>query len=237
MRIAEEALMAYVDGELDSIAAARVEAAMADDPELAAAVARERALRQRLRSAFNPITEEPIPERLIAAARGETARPQPATSGPARRRGILRYGGALAAGILIGVFFGRVLPDRDSSQWRSHNGVLLASGELAQALDTQLASAPAAGSASIGLSFKAASGEYCRTFTTTQPRALAGLACRGAQGWHVPALMETRPSSNGEMRTASSAFPSALLDQVEARMPGEPLDADGERAARDAGWR
>jgi len=27
------------------------------------------------------------------------------------------------------------------------------------------------------------------------------------------------------------------LEQVDARMQGEPLNAEGERAARDAGWR
>jgi hypothetical protein len=144
----------------------------------------------------------------------------------------------MAAGILVGVLFGQMLPDRDSSLWRSGpDGMLMASGKLAQALDAQLASAPAAGIASIGLSFKAGSGEYCRTFTTPQPRTLAGLACRGPQGWYVPTLLETQAPSNGEMRTASTALPPALLDQVDARMEGEALDAEGERAARDAGWR
>jgi hypothetical protein len=238
MKIAEETLMAYVDGELDAASAARVEAALVDDPELAAAIARERALRQRLRTAFDPIVEEPVPERLIAAARGETTRPQTMASHSSRRRGTWHYWGAMAASVLIGVLFGKALPDRDSSLWRSGaDGVLLASGELAQALDTQLASAPSAGVAAVGLSFKADSGEYCRTFTTTQPSTLAGLACRSPQGWYVPTLMETQASSGGEMRTASSALPSALLEQVDARMQGEPLNAEGERAARDAGWR
>src|SRR5687768_338859 len=143
MKIAEETLMAYVDGELDAASVARIEAALADDPDLAAVIARERALRQRLRSAFDPIVDEPVPERLIAAARGETARPQAEGTGSRQRAGTWRYWGAMAAGILIGVLFARVLPDRDAGLWRSGtDGVLLASGELAQALDTQLASAP-----------------------------------------------------------------------------------------------
>jgi hypothetical protein len=238
MKIAEETLMAYVDGELDPAAAARVEAALADDPELAAAVAREHALRRRLQSAFGRIAEEPVPERLVAAARGETVRPQAAFGRPARRRGTWRYWGAMAAGILIGVLFARTLPDRGSHPWASGaDGVLLASGELAKALNTQLASAPAADAATIGLSFKTDRGQYCRTFTTTRPRALAGLACRSSQGWVVPTLLETQPASAEQMRTASSALPPALLEQVEARIAGEPLDATAERAARDAGWR
>jgi hypothetical protein len=238
MRIAEETLMAYIDGELDAAAAARVEAAAADDPDMAAAIARERALRQRLRSVFDAGAEAPVPERLAAAARGETIPPQAVASHSSRGRGSWGYWGSMAAGVLIGVLFGKALPDPDSSVWRSGaEGVLLAGGELARALDTQLASAPGAGAAAVGLSFKAGSGEYCRTFTTTQPRTLAGLACHGPQGWYVPTLIETQPSSRGEMRTASSALPPALLEQVEARMQGEPLNAEGERAARDAGWR
>lgn len=240
MKVAEEMLMAYVDGELDPIAAARVEAAMADDPELAAAVARERALRRRLRSAFGPIAEKPVPERLIAAARGETSRSRrtPGTAGSSRRRTAWRYGGAMAAGILIGVLFVRALPDRSGGEWRSGaDGALLADGSLAQALDEQLASAPAAGAAAIGLSFKDKRGEYCRTFTTTSPRAQAGLACRGSRGWYVSLLMEAPASPAGEIRTASTTLPPALLGEVDARIQGEPLDAAAERSAREAGWR
>jgi hypothetical protein len=238
MRIAEETLMAYVDGELDAAAAARVEAALADDPELAAAVARERALRRRLRSAFDSVLQEPVPERLIAAARGQVATPQATAGRPPRRRGAWGYGGAMAAGVLIGLLFARALPERGSGPWQSGaDGVLLASGELAKALDTQLASASAAAVVRVGLSFKAGSGEYCRTFTTRQPRSLAGLACHGSHGWYVPALLEAPASVEGEMRTATTALPPALLEQVDARMRGEPLDAEGERAARDAGWR
>lgn len=239
MKIAEETLLAYVDGELDPAAAARVDAALADDPELAAAVARERALRRRLRSAFDPIGEEPVPERLIAAARGETARSQPAHSvRPPRRRAVWRYGGAMAAGIVVGVLFMRVLPNFEAGQWRSdRDGTLWATGKLARELDTQLASAPAAGATAIGLTFKTDDGEYCRTFTTAGPGAQAGLACHGQQGWRVPVLMEAPPSSTGEMRRASTALSPALLQEVDARMQGEPLDAEAERVARDAGWR
>ncbi|MFN3843995.1 MAG: zf-HC2 domain-containing protein, partial [Rehaibacterium terrae] len=63
MRISDERLMAYVDGELDAAQAAQVEAAIAADPALAAAVARQRRLRERLRAAFDPVLDQPVPER------------------------------------------------------------------------------------------------------------------------------------------------------------------------------
>jgi anti-sigma factor RsiW len=68
----DEALVAYLDGELDAVERADVEAWLAADP----------AVRDRLlalgesaglvRNAFAEFVTEPVPERLLAAARGET---------------------------------------------------------------------------------------------------------------------------------------------------------------------
>lgn len=68
----DEVLIAYLDGELDAGARAEVEAWLEQD-----AAMRERAAglvesARLLRSAFDPVLREPVPERLLAAARGET---------------------------------------------------------------------------------------------------------------------------------------------------------------------
>ena len=68
-----EALVAYLDGELDASERAHVEAWLDADPAV-----RDRLLALSesaglLRSAFAEFVNEPVPERLIAAARGETA--------------------------------------------------------------------------------------------------------------------------------------------------------------------
>ena len=52
MKFSQEDLMAYADGELDAETRAAVEAAMAEDPSIAAEVARHRALRDRVHGAF-----------------------------------------------------------------------------------------------------------------------------------------------------------------------------------------
>jgi anti-sigma factor RsiW len=73
----EEALVAYLDGELDSSERQQLEAAAETDPELRdrlGALARATDL---VRSAYAEIVNEPVPERLIAAARGDTAAPEP----------------------------------------------------------------------------------------------------------------------------------------------------------------
>ena len=69
----DEALVAYLDGELDGDARADIEAWLDADP-----AARDRLLglaesANLLRGAFAELVHEPVPERLIAAARGEIA--------------------------------------------------------------------------------------------------------------------------------------------------------------------
>jgi anti-sigma factor RsiW len=71
----DEALVAYLDGELDAEERADVEAWLEADPTV-----RDRLLALSdsaglLRSAFVEFVSEPVPERLIAAARGETRSP------------------------------------------------------------------------------------------------------------------------------------------------------------------
>src|SRR6476646_1639886 len=69
----DETLVAYLDGELDGPERQHVEAWLAADD---AARDRLTGLAQSadlLRSAYGDIVNEPVPERLIAAARGETA--------------------------------------------------------------------------------------------------------------------------------------------------------------------
>lgn len=59
-------MQAYADGALSDAEAAEVQALIAADPALAAALAREQRLRARLREAFAPVLAEPIPERFAA---------------------------------------------------------------------------------------------------------------------------------------------------------------------------
>jgi anti-sigma factor RsiW len=67
----DERLIAYLDGEVDASARREFEAWLDSDPaarDKLAALAESAAL---VRSAFDEVMREPVPERLIAAARGE----------------------------------------------------------------------------------------------------------------------------------------------------------------------
>jgi anti-sigma factor RsiW len=73
------AVMAYVDGELPPEDATLFDARLALEPALADAVARERALRARLQSAYAPVLDEPLPAGLLdlLAMPGDAAEPAP----------------------------------------------------------------------------------------------------------------------------------------------------------------
>jgi anti-sigma factor RsiW len=65
MRLDDETLMAYADGELSPLEAKRVERAMADDPELARRVARFSATRRALKTAYDTVVSQPVPDHLL----------------------------------------------------------------------------------------------------------------------------------------------------------------------------
>jgi hypothetical protein len=121
---------------------------------------------------------------------------------------------------------------------RSAGGALVARGQLAQALSNQLAAEQSHSSpVQIGVSFRAKSGDYCRTFALSGAVSPSGLACRHGGEWQVQALTQ-EPGTAGDSgyRTAGSAISAAILQSVEGQIAGEPLDQAGERAARQRGW-
>src|SRR5690349_17762566 len=67
----DEALVAYLDGELDSVERGHVEAWLEADPAVRERLAALSQSGELLRAAFADIADEPLPERLLAAAQGE----------------------------------------------------------------------------------------------------------------------------------------------------------------------
>lgn len=116
MRIDDETLMAYADGELSPLEAKRIEAAMAEDFSLAARVQRFRAVRRALKTAYDAVAAEPVPEHLRAllgdvAATEPAARSAPAKAQESRRPPCLGVivGLAIAVSLLAGFLLGRAL--------------------------------------------------------------------------------------------------------------------------------
>jgi len=241
----EETLIAYLDGELDAAARAEAERAIAADPALAERVRQQQALRARLEAAYAPVLDEPVPARLLAAARGEPAPGKVFDFAAAREARQPRRGwqwpewGAIAASLAAGVIGGQLLLGADDPLRSTRDGSLVAHGALARALSAQLASAPpAGGEVQIGVSFVNRSGRYCRSFVLARDAALAGLACRDGNDWALQLLAPAaKPEAGGGYRMAASALPPALLKAIDDQIQGPPLDAAGEQAAQRRGWK
>lgn len=227
MTPSDETLMAYVDGELDAAARAAVDAAIARDPGLAERVEAARRLRAALSRSFDPVLAEPVPDRLLRATRRSAPRAG-AWSWP--------QWGAIAASLALGIVLGpRLL--QAPAPITSSEGRLVAGGALATALDTQLVATQQGGEATlIGLSFRAGTGEYCRSFDLRGAESLAGLACRRDGRWQIDAVTSAGGAHGGEVHTAGSGLPPALAALVGARIAGDALDANEEAAARARGW-
>ena len=244
MTFSDEILMAYADGELDAATRAAVDAASAADPALTARIARQRAVRERLRAAFDPVLDEPLPERLLAAARGAAAdrghkAPLPRRPTTTAPRWSWPQWGALAASLVLGALLGpRLLRAPADGVLSARDGQLLARGALAQALSAQLAgNQPRSAPVQIGVSFRARNGEFCRTFRLAQRNALGGVACRESAGWVLQVLAAAAAQPAGDAyRPAAAALPPAVTRSVDEIIDGEPLDAQAERAALARDW-
>jgi hypothetical protein len=244
MIFSDETVMAFVDGELDDATRAALEVAMVTDLRLAERVARERRLRARLQSEFDPVLREPTSERLLAATQGTSAK---ARSGniiwlrriPARHWSWPQWS-AVAASLVLGVLMAPLLRrEPTEGPLGIRDGKVLASGALAHALSEQLASNQAADApVHVGVSFLSRTGDYCRTFTLRDKRAVAGLACREGESWRLEALKATdrATSASGEYQPAASTLPPAIEQSVDEIIVGDPLDATAEAAARGKGW-
>jgi hypothetical protein len=230
--IDDDILMAFVDGELDEIGRARVERAAAADPALQARIDTQRKLRATLAAFYGPTAEEAVPGHLRAMLESNVVALPSAKARAARP--LWQSLAALAATLVLGLVVGRTLLGPTAGPVGVENGRMIAQGPLAAALDTQLASAQAPDAATrIGTSFAAGDGRLCRTFDSA---ALAGLACRGDQGWQLMMTTAGSGGPRGEFRQAGSADP-LVAQAAQELMAGEPFDAAAERQARDSGWR
>ena len=230
----DEQFFAWLDGELDHEASARVAREIAADPQLQRRAEEHRALRTRLAGALDQVAAAPVPASLLRAAEGGTvvdigaarARKGPRPSLPSAAQW-LAMAATLVIGIVIGPVFqrGPAMPVRD--------GQIFASADLAAALDTALASKPSASGPRIGLTFRSVEGPICRSFTDGPTQ---GLACRATDGWRIRGLVQGAKVEGGTYRMAAGPDPT-IAALIESTMAGVPFDASGERASKARHWR
>lgn len=231
--ITPELLMAYADGELDAVTAKRVEKAVAADPAMAAQVERHRVLRAKLRAHFDPVAAAPAPDRFAAMLRPSATVVSLGAARAARQpkppqSNWWRNAGAVAAALTLGVALG--VTSRSGlgggGAFGTDGGQLVAQGQMAKALDTQLASKDGF----VRLSFRDAKGGFCRVF---QADGRSGVACKGSDGWTIRNYRSDGMAEKTEYRQAGSA---QVMADAQEMMAGEPLDAAAEKAAVAKGW-
>lgn len=237
MSVTREMLAAYADGELDAAQQAQVEAAIAADPALAREVEAHLSLKASLSAHFAPIAEEAVPPGLAALLvpraqetdRGEAevvslaAARQQRGLAPVLRRWAPFAGPAIAATLVLAVM----------QPWKGAPPEGYAQGDLAAALDTQLAATqPADAPTRILVSFRKEDGALCRAWRGAKT---GGIACREEAGWKIEQQFALGDTPAGEFRQAGSE--SELLAAAQDMAAGEALDAAGERAARARAWR
>lgn len=238
MAIDDETFFAWLDGELDAAEAADVAAQVAADPRLARMAEQHRAFGTRVRAAFDPVAAAPLPERLRAAAKPRGGSLVDFGSGrrkPSRRSwSPLPQWAALAASLAVGILVGGTfIGGQEASPIEVRDGKIYAAAQLDDALEQRLASAGAADSVRIGLTFRDQGGAICRSFTGRQS---SGLACRDGSDWQLRGLFASPEGQSGDYRMAAGTDPN-LAALIDSTIDGEAFDAAQEKSARDGGWR
>ncbi|CAO1652107.1 anti-sigma factor family protein [Parasphingorhabdus sp. NYA22] len=240
MTFDEEKIIAYVDGECDAVTARRIEKAMATDGILAERIAREQALRSRLAAHYDPVAQEPVPDRLTALLTASmdsnvdnsfAGRKADEDRKTASQQGFgIAQWGAMAATLALGIVVGQFGLGQNGGPIAQQDGALIASGALENALERQLASAQSDDSSyRIGLTFRSQSNQICRSF---DGESLAGIACKANDHWQLEDMIPGK--ATGGYRQASS---SEINARAAAMMADAPEDADSERKLMEKGWK
>ena len=165
----------------------------------------------------------------------------PAAPAP-RHRWSWREWSAVAAALVLGILLGP--PFLSASQplpLIQEGGRVVAVGALETVLDGQATGVVGKDPLGtvIGMSFRAVSGTWCRSFATQ--RGPAGLACRERGDWVVEVLARNPRPRDGSApdgyRQSGVPFPEAIRQAVAARQQGEALTPAAEAQAIAARWR
>lgn len=224
MKITDDMLIAYIQGDLSPADRAIVEKAVAADPDVAERLRGHRVIGRLKRGALKAAPKRPgqSPAPVVSLAAARTKRAEPETRARPKAPPLPAINGrwtaiavALVAGIAIGMFAPRFEAGLITSE-------MTAAGALKVVLDQRLAATqPADAPIKVQRSFRTSSNAWCRSFTSAT---LSGVACREGDGWQV--------------RMAERGPPSTALAQAVAAMaPGAPITADTEKAALAGGWR
>jgi hypothetical protein len=242
----DEKLNAFVDHELDSEQRAEMEALVAGDDHVKARVSRMRTNDDLVRSAFDAPMAAAVPDRFLSTIDSGLAKHANATvvslkthltrASNDNGKPWWQIGGALAASLAVGLFFGTQLaPTADDAT-------------VSVALNDALNSTPSAQSVVLKsgermtpqLTFARAGGGYCRQFSIAAGNSTrTGVACNRAGQWSVEALLPSGGAASAEdgYVTAGGRENADLDDLIGKLRAGDPLDKQAEKALIARRWK
>lgn len=228
MKVTDEMLMAYVDGELDTTTAEEVRRATKSDPALARKAESFRLSRNLARDALATVKSEPVPERLIAAALGS------ANTNTAGSRWATRVALPLAASIALVAgltgYWAALQSSPVGGDPLGGRAVATALSETASGSERTVRTASGEVSLRTTASYRV-DGGLCRSYELSggaMDGVVRGVGCNRGGGWHVDVAVAA--GSADAISPASGGAPAALeayLDSLEAE---GPLSAEEEAA-------
>jgi len=228
MKIPDEILSAFLNGELEGPERQRIEMAIARDRRVAQRVAKQRALRSRLHAALDDVwhqprrhlpghTSTPVSAQIIDLARVRAERAQVKRHRRALKSPRFVLATGLAIGLAAGILLARLSGADALTAYR--NGMLTADGALARALNEQL-SGEASSNARIRVvaSYRSRYGAYCRSFAVSGPQGLAGIACRNRDQWQLQTLLNNAAGPLPLLELNKNIINAPLTTAVEAQV-------------------
>ncbi len=235
MTISDEAVAAFVDGELSVEEAARIDRACTDDADLRHRIARYRMLRAEIDQSFSGIIREPVPSRLRALFDTKSSasdKRRAKRSAPGWRRvAAWRMPTSIAAALAIGFFVAGIFDPNGINDVQLAADGAYSAGLINAMLENNMSGAQE-GDIQIVASYLDENGKPCREIIVGQSTLAHALACREPDGsWPVLALAPAPPP--GAYVTADGEgyrFGAINVELVE-------LSEAEEKALLAKGWR
>ena len=237
--ITDDTLSAYLDGEADDLAVAEIERAKPSEPLLVARLARLAQNDALLRASVDMALASQPELQPAAVPTNIVAFPKPRL--PWKWRNDLAWPAAVAAVLVVGLagtLFLRHSDDRLLIATADGSEVGPGLARVLSASRSGQATAVDGAVVRIALSFQASDGRMCRQFSAAQARKdLAGVACRGAQDWHMEGLSHSPASPTQGYQTAGGSDDLVIGAVIDRLGTQKLLDQSGETAAIASGWK
>lgn len=116
LEFSKEELHAFIDGELDSARAAKIEKELAANPRLSERMELFRSDKARLGEIYSPLRELPLPPKWLQLIEDHAPRQRPAISRPYfSRRGIMALAASILVAIALGLAYQRVAAPQEDT--------------------------------------------------------------------------------------------------------------------------